>query len=253
MIRFEVDGRVAVITLARPECRNAINAEMALGLESAIDRLESDDDLWLAVLSHEGPAFCAGADLKEVAAGRIRGLATERGGFGGIVLRERSKPLIAAVDGPAVAGGFEIALSCDLLVASTRSTFGIPEVKRSLLAVGGGLVRLPRMLPPAIAMELALTGDVIDAQRAHELGLVNVVSRPGEALADAFTLAVRVTENAPLAVKASRELVLDAHWQTDREGVDAATDAMVELSRTEDFAEGPAAFIEKRPPVWKGR
>ncbi len=253
MIRFEVAGHVAIIRLDRPEARNAINAEMAQQLESAIDRLEADDDLWLGILTHQGPVFCAGADLKEIAAGRAMGMVTERGGFGGIVLKERAKPLIAAVDGPAVAGGVEIVLACDLCVASDVSVFGIPEVKRSLLAIGGGLVRLPRVIPRAVAMELALTGDTIGARRAHDLGLINTVCGAGETLGAAFELASRIMANAPLAVRASRRLVLRSIAQSDREAMADASRALAELSTTDDFIEGPRAFMEKRQPVWRGR
>lgn len=253
MIRFEVDGHVAVISLDRVEARNAINGAMAEAIEGAIDRLEGDDDLWVGILTHEGPVFCAGADLKGIAAGNAGGLATARGGFAGIVARERTKPLIAAVDGHAVAGGTEIALACDLRVASRGSKFGIPEVKRSLVAAAGGLVRLPRVLPPAIAMELAITGDTLDAERAHHFGMINEVCEPGAVVDAAHALAARVTANAPLAVRMSRQLVLDAPGQSDREGMKAAGRALAELSTTDDFAEGPRAFIEKREPNWTGR
>lgn len=253
MIRFDVEGRVGIIRLDRVEARNAINPAMAEAIEAAIDRLEEDDDLWVGVLTHEGPVFCAGADLKEVAAGNGGKLGTKRGGFGGIVLRERTKPLIAAVDGHAVAGGTEIALACDLRVASTASVFGIPEVKRSLVAAAGGLNRLPRVLPPAIAMELALTGDTITAERAHHFGMINAVCEPGHAVEAALELAERINANAPLAVRASRQLVLDAPALDDREGMRQAAAAMGRLADTADFAEGPRAFIEKRPPEWQGR
>ena len=253
MIRFDVEGRVGIIRLDRVEARNAINPAMAEAIEAAIDRLEADDEIWAGVLTHEGPVFCAGADLKEVAAGNGGRLGTERGGFGGIVLRERSKPLIAAVDGHAVAGGTEIALACDLRVASTVSVFGIPEVKRSLVAAAGGLNRLPRVLPPAIAMELALTGDTITAERAHHFGMINDVCQPGEAVDAALALAARVNANAPLAVRASRRLVLESPGLDDREAMRRAAAAMGELASTADFAEGPRAFIEKRPPEWQGR
>ncbi len=253
MIDFQVEGRVAVIRLDRVEARNAINGEMAQAIEAAIDKVEDDDDLWVAVLGHHGPVFSAGADLKEIAAGNAQALWTERGGFGGIVRRERTKPLVAAVDGHAVAGGTEIALACDLRVAARGSKFGIPEVKRSLVAAAGGLVRLPRVLPPAIAMELALTGDTLDAERAHELGMINDLCEPGAVMECATDLAGRIIANAPLAVRASRQLILDAPTQTDAEGMDAAMAAFNEIARTEDASEGPRAFIEKRPAVWKGR
>ncbi len=253
MIRFDVEGHVGIIRLDRVEARNAINSEMAEGIEAAIDRLEDDDDLWVGILTHEGPVFSAGADLKEIAAGRDETLGTTRGGFAGIVARERSKPLIAAVDGHAVAGGTEIVLACDLRVASTTSKFGIPEVKRSLVAAAGGLVRLPRVLPPAIAMELALTGDTLDAARAYHFGFLNGLCEPGDVISEARSLAARITANAPLAVRATRQLVLEAPGQSDREGMRAASAAIAALAGTDDYAEGPRAFIEKRDPVWTGR
>lgn len=253
MIQFEVAGRVAVIRLDRPEARNAINAELARAIEDAIDRLEQDDDLWVGILSHTGPVFCAGADLKEVASGRGAALATERGSFAGIVMRERTKPLIAAVNGPAVAGGAEIVLACDLCVASTAARFGLPEVKRSLVASAGALFRLPRALPRAIAMELALTGDTIDATTAHHHGLINATCEPGLHEEASLALADRIVANAPVAVRETRRLLVDSHDQTDVEAMSAAADAQQRLAATEDFAEGPRSFIEKRDPIWKGR
>ncbi len=252
MIDFEVRERVAIVRLNRVEARNAINADMANAIEGAIDRIEADDQIWVGVLGHQGPVFSAGADLKEIAAGRGGSLGTKRGGFAGIVLRERTKPLIAAIDGYAVAGGAEIALACDLRVASKSSKFGIPEVKRSLLAAAGGLVRLPRMMPSAIAMELALTGDTIMADRAYELGLFNAVCEPGEVVEAALDLARRVTANAPLAVQASRQLMLDAADQTDHHAMMEASRALQRLADTKDYLEGPRAFIEKRDPLWRG-
>jgi enoyl-CoA hydratase len=253
MIDFEVRGRVALITIDRPEARNAVNGAVASGLEAAVERLEADDDLWAGVIAGNGPVFSAGADLKEIAAGRAASLATERGGFAGITRLERRKPLVAAVDGPALAGGCEIVLACDLVVASTASSFGIPEVKRALIAGAGGLFRLPRAVPLKVAMELALTGDPIGAERAYEVGLVNELCQPGAAVDRALVLAGRICANAPLAVQASRDVVLRGTLAADEDAwaiTDAATAAVM---TGEDFAEGPRAFIEKREPVWTGR
>lgn len=254
MVNYETQGRVALLTIDRPDARNAVNGDVAQGMEAAIDRLEEDDEVWVGVLTGNGPVFCAGADLKEISAGNVGALQTERGGFGGIVTRERTKPIIAAVDGPALAGGTEIVLACDLVVASTRARFGIPEVKRSLVAAAGGLFRLPRKLPFNVAMELALTGDPIDAERAHHFGLVNRLCEPAMALEVAMELADAICVNAPLAVRETRRLVLESvAVDDDVEGVRRSGAAMIGLASTEDFAEGPMAFIEKRDPQWKGK
>jgi enoyl-CoA hydratase len=245
---------VGLLTIDRPEARNAVNGEVANGMEAAIDQLEADDGVWVGVLTGTGPVFSAGADLKAISAGQAADLQTKRGGFGGIVTRERTKPIIAAVDGPALAGGTEMVLACDLVVASTDARFGIPEVKRSLVAAAGGLFRLPRKLPFNVAMELALTGDPLSAERAHHFGLVNRLVEPGAALDVALELAEAICVNAPLAVRESRRLVLDSVGVTDdAEGVRQSGAALMVLATTEDFAEGPLAFIEKRDPVWKGR
>ena len=251
-VDFEIRDRIAIITLNRPEARNAVSQQLAEDLESAIDRLEADEALWIGILCGNGPAFCAGADLKAIASGEAR-LTTKRGGFAGLVRRVRTKPLIAAVEGPAVAGGTEIVLSCDLVVASTTARFGLPEVKRSLVANAGGLFRLPRALPVNVAMEMALTGDDLDAEAAHRHGLVNRLVQPGHALATAVELAEAVNANAPLAVRASRRVVLAARLLEDDEAFEVAANATREVFRTEDFREGPRAFVEKRPPIWTGR
>jgi enoyl-CoA hydratase len=253
MIEYEVRDRVAIVTINRPEARNAVNPEVAQGIEAAIDRLEEDEAIWVGILTGAGPVFSAGADLKAIASGRGAEIQTDRGGFGGIARRTRAKPLIAAVDGPALAGGTEMVLACDLVVASTAARFGIPEVKRSLVAAAGGLFRLPRALPRNIALELALTGDPIDAERAAQLGLVNELVEPGQALAAALALADRITVNAPLAVQLSRRLVLASQSAQDDDLWQLTAEAMGTLVRTEDFQEGPRAFIEKRAPRWTGR
>ena len=250
-VTFEVRGRVAIITLNRPEARNAVSQQLAEDLEAAIDRLESDADLWIGILCGNGPSFCAGADLKAITSGSAR-LSTERGGFAGLVRRTRTKPLIAAVEGPAVAGGTEIVLSCDLVVASSVARFGLPEVKRSLVANAGGLFRLPRALPRNVAMELALTGEDLSAESAHLHGLVNRLVEPGQALDAALELAEVINANAPLAVRASRRIVLAAHLLEDDDAFALAADATREVVDTEDFREGPRAFVEKRAPRWTG-
>ena len=253
MVEFETRGRVAVLTINRPEARNAVNGDVAKAMEEGIDRLEDDPDLWAGVVAGNGPVFSAGADLKVVAAGRPQDLLTERGGFAGIARRDRRKPLVAAVDGPALAGGSEIALACDMIVASRQAAFGLPEVKRSLVAAAGGLFRLPRAVPRNIALEIALTGDPIDAERAYTLGLVNELVDAGKALESAVALAERVVANAPLAVWATRKVVLGSAGEGDDVGWRLTEEAFADILRSEDFAEGPRAFVEKRPPEWKGR
>lgn len=252
-IDYTTDGHVAVITINRPEARNAVNGEVARGIEEAIDRLEADDALWLGVLTGVPPVFSAGADLKEINAGRAASLGTERGGFAGITKRERTKPIIAAVDGPALAGGTEICLSCDLIVASSTARFGIPEVKRCLVAAGGGLFRLPRKVPFNIAMELALTGDPIDAERAYHFGLVNRLCEPGTALSTAMDLARQIEANAPVAVRASRRVIYAAMTEDEATGWHLSGQGMAEAMGSEDMKEGLTAFIEKRPAKWAGR
>jgi enoyl-CoA hydratase len=249
----EVHGRVLVMRLDRPEARNAINAETSAALEAAIDRLETDDDLWVGVLTHTGPVFCAGADLKVVASGGGRGIATERGGFAGICNRRRTKPIIAALEGAAVAGGCEIALACDVIVATTAVSFSIPEAKRALVATGGGPFRLTQVVGPKLANELVMTGDPLDATRAHTLGMVNQLVEPAGALDAALALAARINANAPLAVRESLALSRDAVDRSEADSWAATEAASRRNAATEDFKEGPRAFVEKRPPRWTGR
>jgi enoyl-CoA hydratase len=253
MVDYEKRGPFAVLKINRPEARNAVNGDVAEGIEAGIDRLEEDDEVWVGILTGEGTVFCAGADLKEINSGNAGRLSTKRGGFGGITTRERTKPIIAAVDGPALAGGTEIVLSCDLVVASTTATFGIPEVKRSLVAAAGGLFRLGRKIPMNVAMECGLTGDPITAERAYHFGLVNELVEPGQALERAIVLAERICANAPVAVRETRKVMLEATNAPDDVGWQMSIESMGKAMSSEDFSEGLTAFIEKRPPVWKGR
>jgi len=257
IVLYEATGRVATITLNRPEARNAVNGDVAIALEAAVDELEGDDDVWVGILrantdGQERPVFCAGADLKEISAGNAARLSTARGGFGGFVYRERRKPIIVAVDGLATAGGCEIVLAADLVVATTRSAFGLAEAKRNLVAGAGGLFRLPRAIGQAAAMEAILTGEPIPAERAFALGLVSRLVETPEADAEAQRLAEQITQCAPLAVWESRAVVRAAASEND-ETLKAMTNrAMGVVMRSEDIGEGLTAFIEKRTPQWKG-
>ena len=253
VIEYETKGRVAILTLNRPEARNAINGETARRMEELIDEVEANDDIWVAILTANGPAFCAGADLKEIAAGRFDTLSTSKGGFAGLVQRERTKPLIAAVRGSALAGGTEVALSCDLIVCAETTNFGLPEVKRSLVAAAGGLFRLPRAIGMAPALEVIMTGDPLPAQRAYELGMVNQVVAEDQVLEAAEVLADRIIASAPIAVQYSRAVAIDAFAASDDELWQRTNQAFADIAKTEDYEEGPKAFIEKRPAVWKGR
>jgi enoyl-CoA hydratase len=258
VVTYESKGRIGYITLNRPEARNAVNGDVSRGVEAAIDAIEADDDVWVAVLqaNTEGqanPVFCAGADLKAVNAGKAGDLQTKRGGFGGIAQRERRKPIIVAIDGLATAGGCEITLACDIVVATTRSAFGLAEVKRNLIAGAGGLYRLPRAIGRSTAMYAILTGEPISAQRAYDLGLVTSLVEPGQAEAEATRIAEQIAAAAPLAVYASREVVVQADWDTDANLQALTNKRFAEVIASEDTKEGLTAFIEKRPPQWKGR
>lgn len=249
-------GHVALVTIDRPEARNAVNGDVASGLEAAVDATEADDDIRAVVLTGAGrEAFCAGADLKEVSAGRGSALRTERGGFAGFVYRERSKPWIAAVNGKALAGGTELVLACDLVVAVRQAAFGLPEVLRGLIAAAGGLYRLPRAIPPNIALELILTAGQLDAERAHGFGLVNRLVDDVDGLREAaLSLAAEIARNAPVAVRQSLRVAREANSGLDEAALRALTrDAFERVAASEDFKEGPRAFIEKRAPRWTGR
>lgn len=243
--------RVLVITINRPDQRNAVNAGVATGIAAALDALDADPDLSVGVLTGAGKGFCAGMDLKAFVAGESV-LAGDRG-FAGITRRGSDKPLIAAIEGFAVAGGLEVALACDLIVAAKGAKLGIPEVKRSLVAAAGGLLRLPRVLPRNVAVELALTGDPIDAQRAYELGMVNRLTEPGGALDAAIDLAEAIAVNGPLALTATKRVLRESvDWPDEQffERQDAITGPVF---RSLDAREGATAFAERRPPVWRGR
>ncbi len=254
VILRERRGQVEVLTLNRPEARNAINAEVTKQLTAALDDLDKDEDLRVIILTGSGDkAFSAGMDLKAFSAGTGGSISASTGGFAGFVRRAIPVPVIAAVNGPALAGGFELVLACDLVVAAEHVVFGIPEVKRGLLAAGGGLVRLPKRLPIALAMELALTGDSITAARALELGLVNAVVPADRLMDEALALAGRITENAPLSVRYSRQLTLQAGEVSEAEAWDLSDAASRVVFSSADAREGPIAFAEKRAPNWQGR
>jgi enoyl-CoA hydratase len=244
-------GQVAVLTLNRPEARNAISPEVSEEMAATLDRLEADDGVRAVVITGAGDVFSAGADLKVVAAGRANDIARVKGGFAGVVTRDFPKPMIAAVQGPALAGGFEIVLSCDLVVAAEEARFGIPEVQRGLMAAAGGLIRLPKRVGLAIALELAMTGDPIDAPRALALGLVNRVVPRDQVVDTAVALAERIAENSPAAVRGSRRLVKEAVDLSEADGWARTLEVSVEVFASGDAIEGATAFAEKRKPVWK--
>jgi len=246
----ERDG-ILLVTLNRPQQRNAVNLAVAEGIAAALDRLDGAPELRVGVLTGAGKGFCAGMDLKAFVAGERPYVAGR--GFAGIMQRPPIKPLIAAIEGFAVAGGFEIALACDLIVAARGARLGTPEVKRGLVAAGGALLRLPRRIPYHLAMELALTGEPIDAERGFEVGLVNRLAEPGGALATASELAATVAANGPLATAASKRILVEAPgwgedelWERQAEIADPVRDSV-------DAREGALAFAEKRPPRWTGR
>ena len=246
----EVEDGVLIVTMNRPEAKNAMSKALAEGISAAMDRLEAEDDLRCAILTGAGGTFCSGMDLK----GFLRGErpSVEGRGFGGLTEWTPKKPVIAAVDGYALAGGMELALSCDLIVANSGSKFGIPEAKRGLAAAAGGLIKLPRQIPPRIAMELALTGNFIDAKRAYELGFINRIVE-GPALEGAKELARTIAENGPLALIASKAIVRDSHSWSDEEMWQKQAAYIAPVFVSADAREGSLAFAEKRKPNWQGK
>lgn len=248
-VLVEQRDRILIITINRPQSKNAVNAAVSQGLADAVDRLDAEPGLSVGILTGAGGTFSAGMDLKAFARGENVAIAGRGMGF---TEKPPAKPLIAAIEGHALAGGCELALATDLIVASSASTFGIPEVKRGLVAGGGGLLRLPRRIPYQIAMELALTGDPITAERARDLGLVNVLTEPGGALDGAIALAERITANGPLAVAATKKIIVEsAGWSPDEEFAESVK-IFLPVFGSNDAKEGAIAFAEKRPPKWTG-
>jgi enoyl-CoA hydratase len=250
-VLVERDGRIQIVTLNRPEARNAVNRALAEGLAAALDALDEDDKLSVGVLTGAGGGFCAGMDLKAFVQGETPYVGDR--GFAGIAQRSSRKPLIAAIEGFAVAGGLEVALACDLIVAGRSAKLGIPEVKRSLVAAGGALLRLPRRIPEGAAMELALTGDPISAERGYALGLVNRLADDGGALDAALDLARTIAANGPLALAATKAVMQQRHGWAEEEFWQRQGEITGPVFTSEDAREGATAFAEKRAPEWKGR
>jgi enoyl-CoA hydratase len=246
----EQQGSILLVTINRPSKRNAVNGAVAHGVAAALDLLDRSPELRVGVIQGAGPTFCAGMDLEAYATGEV--VHHSLRGFAGIVQQPPAKPLVAAVDGWALGGGFEIVLACDLVVAAPTARFGLPEVKRGLAARGGGVLRLAQRLPRAVAMELILTGTTIDGERAAELGLVNRLADSEDLLAEALALAGEVAANAPLAVRASKQVAIEsADWRVDQ-SFDLQRRYLDPVFASRDAAEGVAAFRERRAPEWSG-
>lgn len=252
MIEVEKRGAILVLLLNRPERRNAIDHETAVAIEAALDDLDADTDLRAAIITGAGDYFSAGADLKAAAQGGKPAATQKRGNFG-LIRKPLDKPLIAAVEGGALGGGFEIALACDLIMSARNAVFGLPEVSRGVMAAAGGCVSLPRKIPINVAKELALTGHALPATRLYELGLINTLCEPGKALAAATTMAEEIAGNAPLAVSASKRVIDMSEDMCLAESWAMQDAEAVQLRASEDYREGITAFAGKRTPVWKGR
>ena len=251
MVLAEAEGPVLVVTINRPEAKNAANGEVARGIAAAMDELDGNDGLRVGIITGAGGTFCAGMDLKGFLTGDLP--VVEGRGFAGVAEAPPRKPLIAAVEGYALAGGFELAITCDLIVAADSAKFGITEVKRGLVAAGGGLVRLPRQIPPRLAMEFAIVGDFVDASRAYDMGLINRVVPTGTALDAAKELAAKIAANGPLAVAVSKQIITEsADWSTAEMFKQQGALAMPVFSSA-DATEGATAFAEKRTPNWTGK
>lgn len=249
----ERHGRVELVRLNREAARNAIDGPTTKALDAIFDELSEDPEVWAVVLTGTGErAFCAGMDLKAFATGQAADIMSSKNGFGGLAARHFPKPLVAAVNGAALAGGCEIVLSCDLVVAAEHAVFGIPEVKRGLVAAGGGLIRLERLVPRNVALELALTGEPVTATRAYELGLVNRVVPADQVVAEALALAEAICQNAPLAVRASKEIMRRARDLTEKEAWAMNGELTLPIFTSKDAIEGATAFAERRDPVWQG-
>jgi enoyl-CoA hydratase len=250
-VLVDIADGIMVVTLNRPKARNAANRALAEGVAAAMDELDSNDAIHVAILTGAGGTFCSGMDLKAFISGEVPSI--EGRGFAGLTEATPRKPLIGAIEGYALAGGLELAISCDLLVAADNAKFGIPEVKRGLAAAAGGLMKLPRQIPPRIAMELALTGDFFDAARALDLGLINQVVPAGTALEAAKALAARIVCNGPLAVAISKQVVLESADWDSQSMWKKQQDLVMPVFVSADAIEGATAFAEKRAPNWKGK
>ena len=245
--RVDVQDHVLIITMTRQEKRNAIDGAMTLALDAALNRLEDEPDLWAAIITGGPAMFCAGTDMAA-----LSGTPTERGGVYGVVGRTRTKPLIAAVEGVAFGGGFEVAMACDMIVAATNARFGLPEVKRGLVATSGAIFRASRVLPLNVAKQVMLTGAELSPADGHRLGMVNELCEPGRALDTALALAAQITANSPVSVQQSLQAIDALASADDAEGWALTAQAKQVINDSQDAKEGVAAFFEKRPPVWQG-